>query len=113
VSYAVRILPAAKADRRAIFRYLDERSPQGAKSWEAAYEQVLTRLENDPLFCGYAPENEYFDIELRQILFSTRSGLTYRIVFRVDSDVDSDVVTIYRLRGPGQLPLSSVDMPRR
>lgn len=108
MSFQVRILPVAKADRRCIFRYIERRSVQGAENWEAAYERALARLEENPLICGLAPETEHFDFDLRQILFRTQSGLTYRLVFRVDGDQ----VTIYRLRGPGQAPLETRDLPR-
>lgn len=106
MNYTVRILPLAKNDWLSIFNYIAERSPQGARSWEAAYEQALTRLEQNPLICGFAPENHHFDFDLRQILFHTRRGKRYRMVFRVDQNV----VTIYRIRGPGQAPLASGDL---
>lgn len=107
MSYSVRILPAAKADRRRIFHYIEERSPRGAENWELAYEAALTRLEENPCSCGLAPETDHFDFDLRQTLFRTRSGLAYRLLFRVDGDR----ITIYRVRGPGQPPLSSDDTP--
>ncbi|QEG35070.1 type II toxin-antitoxin system RelE/ParE family toxin [Bythopirellula goksoeyrii] len=101
MSYTVRILPVAAQERRRIFDYIHDRSPQSAESWEAAYEAALTRLEKDPQIYGLAEESNHFDFALRQLLFRTRSGLTYRLLFRVDEDQ----VTIYRLRGPGQAPL--------
>jgi toxin ParE1/3/4 len=103
VSYKVRILPLAQADRRHISRYIEKRSPQGSEKWETAYEMALTRLEENPLIYGLAPESDHFEVELKQLLFGTRSGLTYRLIFRVDANQ----VTIYRLRGPGQAPLGS------
>lgn len=106
MSYNVRILPIAKAERREIFNYIAERSPQGTESWEAAYEEALTRLEANPHICPPALEQEKFDCDLRQLLFKTRHGHRYRLIFRVDENV----VTIYRLRGPGQPPLTRVDV---
>ena len=106
MSYAVRILPVAAADRESIFRYILDRSPQGALAWETAYENALRKLRENPLLYGLASESNGLEIDLRQLLFSTRSGHTYRIVFRIDSDT----VTIYRLRGPGQAPLGSSDI---
>ncbi len=106
MSYSVRLLPVAKADRRRIFYYIEERSLRGAESWELAYEASLVRLEASPYSCGLAPETDHFNFDLRQLLFRTRSGLTYRLLFRVDDDR----VTIYRVLGPGQPPLSSEDI---
>lgn len=80
-------------------------SPGGAAAWESAYETCLDRLEDNPLQFGLAPESEHFGFELRQFLFSTRSGRTYRGLFRVDGDT----ITILRLRGPGQAPIDPND----
>jgi len=44
MSFEVRELPKAKADVKAIFAWLRERSPQGAKAWLDAYDHALVRL---------------------------------------------------------------------
>jgi plasmid stabilization system protein ParE len=107
MSYTVRIMPRAVADRRDIFDYISRRSVQGADAWELAYEAVLDRLEMNPLQFGLAPEDGQFNFELRQCLFRTRRGNTYRGVFRIDEET----VTILRLRGPGQAPITPGDLP--
>ncbi|MCG8449713.1 MAG: type II toxin-antitoxin system RelE/ParE family toxin [Pirellulales bacterium] len=107
MSYSIRILPVAKVDRRRIFRYIESKSPQGAESWDTAYEKALLRLKDNPLLCGIAPESEHLDIDLRQLLFKTRRGHYYRLLFRVDGEQ----ITIYRVRGQGQDYVAPKDLP--
>jgi hypothetical protein len=47
-----------------------------------------------------------FDCPVREVLFGTRKGLTYRIVFTVE---DGEV-QILRIRGPGQAPVDPSDL---
>jgi len=101
VKYSLHILPRAEEDFLHMFSFIETRSPDGAKRWKQAFEAGLQRLENNPFIYGLAPEDVYFDFDLRQLLFKTKRGRMYRAVYRVDNDV----VTIYRVRGPGQAPL--------
>ncbi len=101
MTYKVYLLPSAKKDLQHIIGYLHERSPKGAHAWQLAFEAALEKLANHPLRYRLAPESEAFDIQLRQILFGTKRGYRYRMIYRVDDDR----VTIYRLRGKGQAPL--------
>ncbi len=108
MSYTVRLTTRAAADVRSIFYYIVERSPQGAANWNDAYEAAIERLENRPLLCGLAAENERFDFEMRQILFKTRSGKPYRAVFCIESEE----VIVFRVRGHGQAPITPRDLPQ-
>lgn len=107
MSYAVRLLPAAKADLHEFYNYIAERSPEGADHWEAALEAGLARLRQNPFQCGLAPEHNKLGRELRQLLFRTQHGHTYRAVYLVEGEE----VFVLRLRGPGQKPLRARDMP--
>ena len=80
MTYSVQLLARAKADYRHIFSYLETRSPQGAMNWEEALEAGLARLRYNPMIYGLAFEDSHFDFELRQLLFKTRYGRTYRAV---------------------------------
>lgn len=66
------------------------------------------RLRQNPFLFGLAPENDAFDFELRQVIFGTTSGRRYRAVRRIEGEH----VIIYRLRGPGQIPLKADDLPK-
>ena len=107
MSYRLHVLPRAEADFRFIFSHIEERSPQGAVRWREALESALGRLEDQPSACGYAPEREDTPHDLRQILFRTKHGLTYRAVFLIEHDA----VYVLRIRGPGQRPLLPEELP--
>ena len=64
-------------------------------------------MSDNPGHFGFVPEDKLTHLELRQLLFKTRHGLTYRAVFTM---LDDDVF-ILRLRGPGQPPLGPDEMP--
>ncbi|TWT88630.1 hypothetical protein Mal64_21160 [Pseudobythopirellula maris] len=79
--HSLRILGRAQADAREIASYLGKRSVDGMYRWLDAYEQAQDRIRAEPLSCGLAPENDRFQYELRQALFKTKNGRTYRAVF--------------------------------
>jgi len=103
------MLPRAQDDFETMFSYIWKRSPEGANNWRQAFELATKRLKTNPQSCGLAPEDKQFDFELRQLLFKTRYGRTYRAVFRVDEPR----VSILRLCGPGQAPLRPDEIPLR
>jgi hypothetical protein len=47
MSFTVRELPRATADKRAIFLWLNNRSPAGARSWLDAYDALINRLQTN------------------------------------------------------------------
>ncbi len=102
MSFAVRELPKAKEDKQAILEWLLERSRQGAAAWLDAYDDALGRLRDRADSYGQALENdECPQVDVRQLLFKTRRGSVYRIIFFIDQ---RDVFVL-RVRGPGQPPL--------
>jgi toxin ParE1/3/4 len=101
MKYDVVVLQRAEADVRHIVQWIADRSIQGANSWLDAYEELIDRLANDPNACPTAMENSDCQIALKQALFGTRHGQSYRAVFTIVGDQ----VRVLRLRGPGQLPI--------
>lgn len=99
----VNILPRAARDVQSIYAWLCERSPDGALRWWDAFEHAVERVAANPQGPGLAPEDELFSWELRQFLFKTRRGRTYRGVFTIVGDG----IRILRVRGPGQPPLEA------
>jgi toxin ParE1/3/4 len=98
MTYEVLLLPRAQHNIDQILRYLTLRSPQGAIAWKERWEQVLDELRIGPLACGVAPESAKYEAEVRQILFKTRRGRTYRALFAV---VGTGVFILH-VRAPGQ-----------
>jgi plasmid stabilization system protein ParE len=106
MSYRVVVLARARLDVARIYDWIADRSTDGAQRWFDQFEKATATLGTNPFIAPLAPESGSLGIEVRHILFRTRSGGTYRAVFTV---VD-DEVRILRVRGPGQPPLQPRDM---
>src|SRR6516225_6711079 len=98
MKFTVITLRAAERDFNAIPDYIAARSKPGAEAWARAFDKALARLEDSADSCPLAAENEYVDFEVREILFKTRRGLIYRILFTIREAT----VFILHVRGPGQ-----------
>src|SRR5262245_59001885 len=107
MTYRVVVYRRARSDVRAIFDWLAERSSSGALRWRQAFDEMIERLETNPL--GFARIEEADDLiqrNLRQILFKTRGGRIYRAIFVVLGNH----VHVLRVRGPGQPPITDEDL---
>lgn len=98
MTYHVEVTQPADADADDIYRYIAQRSPQGARSWWQAFLDSLGELRRGPANLMNAPESDAFDEPLYQLLFSTRRGNTYRALFVVREET----VYVLRVRGFGQ-----------
>ena len=101
MSFKVHELRRAQADVRSIARWLADRSPQGARAWLRAYDEMILRLEEQSPSCGPAHEHGDCGVDVRQALFKTRSGRVYRALFFIEGQD----VYVLRVRGPGQAPV--------
>lgn len=98
MSYRIELSARAERDLEQILGWIHERSPPGASTWFSRWQEVIAELASHPLRFSLAPENNDHDVEIRNVIFSTRRGKKYRAVFVVREDV----VFIAHLRGPGQ-----------
>ncbi len=98
MTYTVVILPEAEQDAHRIYRWIAERSPRGADRWYERFLAALRRLVSEAEVCALAPENEYVEPEIREILFKTQKGLRYRLLF----SIEGRTVRVLHVRGPGQ-----------
>jgi hypothetical protein len=80
MKYRVVALRRAEIDVRQITQWIAERSMQGAFSWLQAYEELLTRLAEQADAFGPALEEPDCNVPLKQALFRTPHGRTYRVV---------------------------------
>jgi plasmid stabilization system protein ParE len=101
MKYNVVALRRADADIRHITDWIAARSLPGAEAWLEAYEQLFPRLAEQADSFAAALEDPDCNVRLKQALFRTRHGRTYRAVFTIVGDE----VRILRIRGPGQPPL--------
>lgn len=98
MSYRVLLTARAESDIDTILGYLRKRSSQGAGTWAATLDDVLTELEVSADQAALAPENEDHSEEIRHIIFRTPRGRSYRLLYFVRLDE----VIVTHVRGPGQ-----------
>lgn len=101
--HPVIIMPRAERDIDSIFSWLAERSPLGTRKRLQAIDQALERMATETDSFSAALEAEALNEKLKQCLFKTSKGRTYRAVFLIEKQT----VFILRVRGPGQPPLMS------
>jgi len=101
MSFLVHELPKAQTDKRSIFEWIRERSPDGAAAWLNAYDRAVEQLADRADSYGEAHENPDLLLNVRQILFKTRRGRVYRALFLIENSN----VYVLRVRGPGQSPV--------
>ena len=104
--YQLRMLSPANLDFAAILEWLGNQSVAGANRWVDAFEAACATIAQDPLQQPLAPEDERLGFDVRHMLFATKRGKRYRILFRVVNDE----VQILRLRGPGQEILTAQEL---
>ncbi|CCQ58878.1 MULTISPECIES: type II toxin-antitoxin system RelE/ParE family toxin [Crocosphaera] len=102
--YQVIIQPEAEQGIKEAYYWISSYSPRNARSWlEGIYKAIMT-LEQMPLRCSVAFENNFFEEEIRQLLYGKGKN-TYRILFTV---VEQTVHILY-VRHSAQKPLSPED----
>lgn len=79
--YKIVILPDAEQDLEASYLYIKEDSPKNALSW---YQDIYTKIQtlsSLPMRCPLAPENNYFEEEIRHLIVKN-----YRVLFTINND---------------------------
>jgi plasmid stabilization system protein ParE len=79
---AYRIEPTDKAlvDAGESYFWISEQSEAAALRWYEGLLKAFRSLESTPLRCPLAPENTFFEEEIRQLLYGK-----YRILFTIES----------------------------
>lgn len=96
--YRVVVQPEAERNTTAIYDWIFARSADGAGQWYRALKVAIDRMRKQPQRFAIARESRRFDFEVRELLFKTRRGRPYRILFTIR---DREVHVLY-IRGPGQ-----------
>ena len=104
---SVRVLTGAQQDVAACYAYIAERSAQGAANWFNRFTETRDRLAVDAEKRAIAAESAYVDYDIREVLFKTRKGNVYRLLFTV---LDDEVLVL-RVRGPGQDYVAENELP--
>ena len=106
MKFSVILEPRAHRQLKQTVRWISERSQDGANRWLDAFDRVLDQLEINPQGSGLAPENSLVNREIRQTLFKSPRGRTYRVVFTIREPE----VHVLAIRGPGHSPLKRRDL---
>jgi plasmid stabilization system protein ParE len=64
------------------FRWLAEQSPDAAERWRNQLRTAILSLTSNPRRFGLAPEADWYQGELRQMLVGKRRGI-YRILYEI------------------------------
>jgi len=96
--YQVILEPVAIESVSTIGTWIANRSPDGAARWYEAFRKAIFQLQVEPTRFAIAPESRHFEDEVRHLIFKTRQGRPYRLLFTVR---EPEVHVLF-VRGPGQ-----------
>ncbi len=96
--FHVRLDEEATRNVDSIYRWIAERSADGATRWYRSLLRVLDRLGEHADRFPEAPEGHRFDERVRCVMFRMRSGRTYRVLFTIAGEE----VHVLFVRAPGQ-----------
>jgi plasmid stabilization system protein ParE len=103
MTFKLVILRRARRDVDQMYDWIARKSRDGAERWYLAFRAGCQRIVDAP--DSFSPAAEFEDIDehtVREFLFKTRRGRTYRGLFILVGDE----VRVLRVRGPGQPPLT-------
>lgn len=102
MKYGIEISSVAEAEADSAFLWISQvTTSQKASRW---YEELLRAIESlseMPKRCPLARENEYFSLEIRQLLYG-RGRNSYRILFTIVEAEEVSVVRILHIRHAAQ-----------
>ncbi len=104
MAYTVRFTARALGEIDSAFAWLSERSPAAVR-WYEQLSRSIQSLEENPKRWGLAPEDEWYEGELRQLLHGKRRGV-YRVLF----EIRGNTVYVLRVRHSAQELLESGDL---
>jgi len=109
MSYELRYTLSAKQELQAATDWIAKQAPETAQTWFDGFLTTIGLLREQPLAFGLAPENDFVDIEVRQLIYRTASRRGNRALFTV---VDREVI-ILGIRRPGQQLISAESIAGR
>jgi len=80
-TYLVEPTDKALTDAGETYFWINEQSEQAALRWYEGLMKAFRSLEKNPLRCPLAPENAFFEEEVRQLIYGK-----YRILFTIEGE---------------------------
>ena len=99
MAFQVRLTQTAKAEIDTAYAWL-RRNPVYADKWFRELMDTIATLQEKPLRCALAPENDALAEEIRQLIYG-KSRNKYRILFAIREDT----VFVLHVRHSSQAPL--------
>jgi plasmid stabilization system protein ParE len=100
MAFQVRVTQTAKAEIDTAYSWLRQRNPVYADKWFRELMDTIATLQEKPLRCSLAPENDALSEEIRQLIYG-KSRNKYRILFAIREDT----VFVLHVRHSSQAPL--------
>lgn len=85
MAFQVRTTRTANAEIEVAYSWLKERNPVYADKWFRELMDTIATLQEKPLRCALAPENDALTEEIRQLIYG-KSRNKYRILFTIRGD---------------------------
>ena len=79
-TYRVEPTDKALVDAGVAYIWINEHSKTAGARWYEGLMKALRSLENNPHRCSLAPENAFFEQEIRQLIYAN-----YRILFTIEA----------------------------
>lgn len=102
--YRVIIQPEAEEGIKQAYFWASNYSPRQTRNWLEGLHKAILSLEQMPMRCSLAFENNFFESEIRQLVYG-KGRNTYRILFTVTEKT----VQILFVRHSAQKPLLPED----
>lgn len=104
MTFRVELSEAALADAKELYERVIVAAPFRGPLWYSRLLAAIESLQTFPQRCAFAPENNRFPIEVRQLLFGRKPNV-YRVIFTVEVNR----VYVFRIRSPRQQGLEDTD----
>ena len=98
MTWTVILRPRARADIRITAEWFGNRSRAAEVRWRNRLLRAFDDLERDPFRYPVADETMRLGVEIRELLIGRRRGIVHRVLFTVETDT----VTIHRIRHAAQ-----------
>lgn len=82
MTFQVLLQPEAESGINQSYDWLAEQSPTAADEWLSRIENACNSLSELPERCPLAPESDFFDVPIRQLI-----SANHRILFTIEKSV--------------------------
>ncbi|MDZ7961750.1 MAG: type II toxin-antitoxin system RelE/ParE family toxin [Aulosira sp. DedQUE10] len=100
MAFQVRVTQTARDEIDSAYSWLRQRNPVYADKWFRELMDTIATLQEKPLRCALASENDVFTEEIHQLMYG-KSRNKYRILFVIREDT----VFVLHIRHSSQAPL--------